>query len=126
MTDYISCARCGKIHPKGYTCNVGKRRKYYRYDYAEAKLRNTHKWHKKSEDIRERSKYLCAVCFDEGKYNYKDLEVHHITKLKVEPSLLLEDSNLICLCREHHRLADAGMIDEDYLRELARRRDEES
>ncbi|AIF54375.1 hypothetical protein LDB25A_051 [Lactobacillus phage Ld25A] len=126
MTDYISCARCGRIHAKGYVCKVGKRRKHYRYDYAEAKLRNTYKWHKKSEEIRERSKYLCSVCLDEGKYNYRNLEVHHITKLRVEPSLLLVDSNLICLCREHHRLADAGMIDDDYLRELARRRDEES
>lgn len=124
--DYMSCSRCGKIHPKGYKCQVGQRRKHYRYDYAEAKLRNTYKWHTKSREIRERSKYLCAVCLDNGIYNYRNLEVHHIEKIRVEPSLLLVDSNLICLCREHHRLADAGMIDKDYLRELAKRRDEET
>ena len=76
----------------------------------------------KREEIKKASKWLCAVCFEEGVYNYNSLEVHHITKLKDNLDGLLDDYNLICLCKHHHELADAGKIDADYLRELAKKR----
>lgn len=118
---YKACSRCGKIHKIGYKCNHNRPK--YQYDYEEAKLRNTDKWHKKAQEIKERSKYLCAECLRHNIYNYKDLETHHIDKLKDRPDRLLDDSNLICLCRYHHRMADAGMIAKEILFKMAEERD---
>lgn len=117
-----SCSRCGRIHDANYICREGIERNANKYDYEEAKLRNTYKWHTKSQFVRADSNYLCAVCLDKGIYNYNNLEVHHIIKLKQDTDKLLDDYNLICLCSNCHKLADAGMIDRDYLLELARRR----
>ena len=119
---YYSCSRCGKIHPKGYVCKVGVRKKRYRYTYEESKLRSKGVWTEKSKQIREDANYLCEVCKDKGIYNYRDVSVHHIEKLRDRPDLLIEDTNLICLCKDCHRMADAGMIDKEYLKKLARKR----
>lgn len=90
----------------------------------EQALRRRTSWTNKSRDIRERSKYLCAVCLDQGIARADDdIEVHHITKLKDDPSGLLRDDNLVCLCTYHHKQADKGELDIDYLRELAKKRD---
>lgn len=121
---YKSCSKCGKIHDTNYKCSIDKRYSKYKYDYEEAKLRNTYAWHTKAEQIKRDSKYLCSICFSEGIYNYNDLEVHHIIKLKEDKSKLLDNYNLICLCRNHHKLADAGMIDINLLKRLAKEREE--
>lgn len=118
---YKSCSKCGRIHDTKYKCKVGNEYKA-RYDYEEAKLRNTNEWHQKAEQIKKDSNYLCSVCFEEGTYNYNELETHHIEKLKQRPDLLLEDTNLICLCRRHHKLADSQMIDKEYLKQLVAKR----
>lgn len=90
----------------------------------EQALRRRASWTNKSRDIRERSLYLCAVCQDRGEARADDdIEVHHITKLKEDPSGLLRDENLICLCVFHHKQADRGELSADYLRELAKKRD---
>lgn len=112
---YKSCSRCGKIHPENFTCTKGK-------VYAggeERKLRNKYAWTQKSKEIREKANYLCEVCRDEGVYTYENLEVHHIEKLKDNSGGLLNNNNLVCLCVMHHKLADSGEIDADYLRKLA-------
>jgi 5-methylcytosine-specific restriction endonuclease McrA len=114
-----ACAVCGKIHSADIKCW----RKDARID-REHKLRQTNKWHTKSLEIRERSHWLCAVCLDKGIINHESLEVHHIEKLRDNPDGLLDDANLICLCTTHHKLADEGKIDVDYLRMLAQMRDE--
>ena len=117
-----SCSRCGKLHKYGYICNEGKKINYSKYTYKEASLRNTYSWHTKAQDIKARSNYLCA----ENKiYNYNNLEVHHITKIKEDADLLLEDNNLICLCKNCHILADAGIIKKEYLQELVQKRESE-
>lgn len=116
---YKSCSRCGKIHAYNYNCTVGKTYK----GGAERKERSRYAWTKKSEEIRERANYLCEVCRDKGAYTYKDLEVHHITKVREDKGLLLDNYNLICLCVKHHKMADRGEIDSDYLSELARKRE---
>lgn len=113
-----SCSRCGRIHPATYACHIGLP------ITGEMKLRNTYKWRKKREEIKQESKYLCAVCEQEGRYTYENIEVHHITKLKDDAKGLLDNYNLIPLCVTHHKLADEGKIDAEYLRELARRREE--
>jgi len=125
---YKACSRCGKIHDSKYTCIVGKQKyDYSRYaEYEERKARNTAAWANKSKDIRTKANYLCEVCRDRGIYNYENIEVHHITKLRDDINGLLDDNNLICLCQAHHKQADKGMIDADYLRQLARKREEKS
>lgn len=114
-----ACCRCGKVHEASYKClaQVLPRTK-------EQTLRNKHKWRVKSEEVRERSFHLCEVCIDRGDLSIKPVEVHHISKLRDEPGKLLDDSNLITLCVEHHKQADRGEIKADYLRELAKKRDE--
>ena len=111
-----SCSRCGKIHDMNHRCNVGRLKGELT---DEAKLRNLNAWHKKAEEIKEKAKYLCEVCKEQGIYTYNNLEIHHITKLRDNKDLLLDDYNLICLCVEHHKLADRGKIDKEYLFKLA-------
>ena len=120
-----SCSKCGKLHEYGYICKAGILPNYKRYNnYAEAKLRNTYEWHAKAQQIKADSKYLCAICFEKGIYNYNNLEIHHITKLKEDSAGLLDNYNLICLCRNCHILADAGIIKKEHLQELARKRED--
>lgn len=119
---FYACSRCGKIHPKGYVCKVEK--KHYKYSYKESRMRSKSAWTEKSKQIREDANYLCEACKDKGIYNYRNLEVHHILKLRDRPDLLLDNYNLICLCKDCHRLADAGIVSVDYLQELAKRREE--
>lgn len=119
MARLKACSVCGKIHSSDIRCTRADERAD-----QEHRLRQKNKWKEKSKDIRERSLWLCAVCRDEGIINHESLEVHHIKKLRDYPEGLTEDENLICLCTEHHKLADAGEIDEEYLRRLAQARDD--
>ena len=118
---YKACSRCGKIHDTRFKCNAGR----VYTGGQERKLRSSYAWTKKSEEIRQKANYLCEACRDKGIYVYDNLEVHHIEKLKEQPNLLLDDYNLVCLCQECHTKADDGLIDADYLRELARHREGE-
>lgn len=113
-----SCSKCGKIHSTKYKCTVGK--KYFGGD--ERKLRNKSVWARKSQEIRAKADYLCEVCRDQGIYTYNNLEVHHIVKIKDDPDMYLDDLNLICLCQNHHKKAEKGMMN-DYLRKLAEKRE---
>lgn len=116
---YKTCSRCGKIHSYNYKCYKGKIYKHNEID----KLRSSTKWTNKSIEIREASNYLCSVCLDEGIINYDNIEVHHIIKLQDDKDLLLENDNLICLCKYHHKQADEGKLDKDYLINLVKLRD---
>lgn len=113
----VSCSKCGKIHPRGYKCG---KRTYNKHDND--KLRSKYAWTQKAKQIKDDAKGLCEVCTALGRYTYDNLEVHHITKLRDNPDGLLEDDNLICLCVDHHKQADKGVISADYLRDLARKR----
>ena len=115
---YKSCSRCGKIHDTRFKCysNISQNRQ-------ERKLRSQYAWTKKSEEIRERANHLCEVCKDRGAITYENIEVHHIVKVKDDSSKLLDDYNLICLCQEHHKQADKGQIDVDYLHDLVKKRE---
>lgn len=115
-----ACSKCGRVHDKEYKCKSGGLPRT-----NEQALRNLNKWHKKSEEIRDRSFNLCAICQDIGAINYLNIEVHHIIKLRDDPNGLLEDDNLIALCSYHHKLADKGTYDIDYLRSLAKKRDKD-
>lgn len=116
---YKSCSKCGKIHNSNYKCNM---RLFIGGD--ERRLRSQYVWTKKSKEIRHKAQHLCEVCRDRGVYTYRDIEVHHIEKIKDNKSKFLDDENLICLCKEHHKQADQGEIDSNYLIELARKREQ--
>lgn len=115
-----SCSRCGKLHPHGYVCTKGKQFR----GGDERKLRQKAICKAKMAEIKERANGLCEVCRDNGRFVYEGLEVHHIEKLKDRPDLYIDDENLICLCTTCHKKADSGELDKDYLRQLARQRDE--
>ena len=119
MARLKACSICGKIHSTAIKC----KRPIERADAQAHSLRQKNKWHRKSLEIRERSHWLCAVCRAQGTFNHESVEVHHIKKLKDNPDSLLDDENLICLCIPHHKMADDGLIEPEYLRELARKRD---
>ena len=114
--DLKSCSKCGKIHPRGYNCNVG--RIYTKTD--ESRLRSKYAWTKKAQQIKNDAMGLCEVCKALGVYTYDGLEVHHITKLRDDPNGLLDDDNLIALCVYHHKQADDGELGADYLRGLVK------
>jgi 5-methylcytosine-specific restriction endonuclease McrA len=86
-------------------------------------FRRTQDWTNKSIEIREDSKYLCSVCLDNNIYNYNRLEVHHIIPLEEDVDKGLDNLNLICLCNMHHREAEEGKIDKEYLFRLAEERE---
>ena len=116
-----ACSRCGRTHKAG-ECPVKieyKARKYDRSQNDAYQFRQRAKWRKKSKQVREDAQYLCEVCRDKKKLVYEGLSVHHITPLSEDTSIGYEDTNLICLCPTCHELAEAGMIDRDYLRRLA-------
>lgn len=124
---YKSCSRCGKIHDINYVCTKNKPKinwSKYNKNNEEYKLRNTYQWHSKAEEIKKRALYLCEVCKDKGIYNYNNLEIHHIVKLRNDSSKLLDNYNLVCLCVYHHKLADKNKIDKDYLLRLAKLRED--
>ena len=116
--DLKSCSKCGRIHPRGFKCSKGR---VYQ-STEERKARSSSAWTRKAKQIKEDSMGLCEVCKAEGVFNYEGLEVHHIEKIKDNPSGLLEDDNLITLCVYHHKMADNGELDPDYLRQLAKER----
>ena len=118
---FKACSKCGKIHDASSICPYVKR------EYtggAERKLRSKYSWTQKSKQIREQSNHLCEVCKDKGVYTYQNIEVHHIVKVRDDETLLLDNYNLICLCQECHEKADKGLIDKEYLKRLARQREE--
>lgn len=117
--DLVACKYCGGLHKRGSKCPFYRPKRKYNRE-GNDKLRSSYAWTKKAKQIKDDANYLCEVCRDKGKYTHEDLEVHHITKLREDASGLLEDSNLICLCQRHHRQADDGELDADYLRKLVK------
>ena len=117
-----ACSRCGQVHDDSSVCHHGQHRKFNKTD--ETKLRSRYSWKQKRAEIRDRAFELCEVCMDEGDYSKKDLEVHHIVKLKDDPSGFLENENLISLCVKHHKMADDGELSVEYLTSLALEREE--
>lgn len=117
---FMVCPKCGKIHRKGFICKENQR--LYQGG-KERKLRSSWKWTEKSKEIRDSAHYLCEACKAEGRLTYDGVEVHHIIKVRDDESLLLDNYNLVCLCTAHHKQADNGQIDIDYLKQLARQRE---
>lgn len=123
MARLKSCVYCGRIHSTDIVCARKPVKRTYKSNAGD--LRNTYRWRKKREDIRQRDNYLCQVCIrgdyfnPEGRYKVKDIQVHHITPYKKNIELFYDDDNLICLCKFHHEKAEVGNISKGYLKDIA-------
>ena len=116
-----------KVVSEDHICPHRKPRNYKKDSKAD-KFRKSKAWINKSIEIREKSKYLCSVCMENkyhtiNTYNYDKLEVHHIVSINEDYDKRLENSNLICLCNFHHKMAEKGDIPREELLELAEKRD---
>lgn len=111
-----SCKYCMRIHDSKYDC--GKKPKRKKEGNEKDKFRWSRKWREKRNIIVERDNHLCLICKTNGRYNYSNLEVHHITSLEEDFDRRLDDDNLITLCEEHHELAESGEISKEYLYKL--------
>ena len=118
---YKACSKCGKIHEYNKKCYIGDG--FKRKKTNASKFRATTEWTNKSIEIREASKYLCSICLENNIYNYDKLEVHHIEPLWQNFERRLDNYNLICLCSTHHKEAEEGKIDREYLFKLAEKRE---
>ena len=104
----VSCSRCGRIHPRGQ-CPVKKEpthRNGPRTRTDIQRFRSTAAWQRKATEVKERDKYLCRLCLDEGYINNKNLSVHHIIPIAEDEDKRLDDDNLITLCEHHHQLVE--------------------
>ena len=116
----VSCSYCGLVHERGYKCNKALRTKRIKEANYITRFRSSRLWKKKRDEIKKRDKFLCQVClldkyFTERRYNFENLEVHHIIPLCKNFELRMENSNLITICSFHHKLAENGNIPMDEL-----------
>ncbi len=119
-----ACKYCGGIHSKNTVCS---KKPVHNRESKEDHFRNTTAWRKKREEIKKRDRYLCQACLNNLRGTTKrlttdDLSVHHIQPLKTNFELRLDDDNLITLCLEHHKEAEAGKIKRTYLNRLVLRK----
>ena len=117
MKKLKTCIYCGKIHPSGYKCEKKPKRKKTGGREAEW-IRNTYRWQKTREKIKDRDYYLCAYCLAHGKITYSELEVHHIVPIEERPDLAYEEDNLITLCEKDHEAAEKGKISRQELMDI--------
>ena len=101
---YKTCTWCGGIHP--FSSNRCQKNSGFipnpRKDVGH-KFRQTKEYRKLAKAFKKDSKYLCAVCLNEGTVNSKNVEVHHIEAIKHKPELAYDYDNLVCLCSLHHK-----------------------
>lgn len=118
-----TCTYCHKIHESKKKCTAKKgyyREKNSRYekDKDYIKFIKSKKWHEKSQQIKLLDSYCCLMCKSLGLISPKYLEVHHIVKFRNDASLGLDNSNLITLCANHHKMADSNKIASSELHSL--------
>ncbi|WP_294173962.1 HNH endonuclease [uncultured Clostridium sp.] len=128
MARLKSCGYCGKIHSTDIVCpkKPVRNNKYS----SKGDLRNTYRWRKKREDIKDRDNHVCQVCIRKdyfnptGQYEFEKLQVHHIEPYKDNEELFYDEDNLITLCIYHHERAEEGSISKQYLKKIARKNNE--
>ena len=118
----ISCARCGRIHPRGQCPKAPEpKTRHYNPDARTdaQRFRSTKAWQLKAEEIKYRDKHLCRLCLFNGTINYKELSVHHITPIVEAKDKRLDNDNLITLCKDCHGKVEGDDQYTDLLRRLA-------
>ena len=115
------CSKCGKIIQYGKArCEVceakhqaniknynDKAKKEYYKKYNSEKRENqdfynSKSWNLTRQQINNRDRGLCRLCYSEGKITYSDC-IHHIEEVKENIELRCDDNNLISLCNRCHR-----------------------
>lgn len=123
-----SCKYCGGIHDRKFQCPSKPKRTNYKVTYID-KFRWTKAWQRKRKQINDRDKHLCQVCLRElyntqSKYNFHNIEVHHIDSIADAWDRRLDDENCICLCKQHHEMAESGEIPKELLFKIAEDQEE--
>ena len=115
-----SCKYCGRIHATKFDCGMKPTRD--KPSTNANKFRWSRRWRAKRNQIVERDNSLCLLCRENKVYTYNDLEVHHIVKIEEDYDKRLDDENLATTCVTHHKQADSGEINKEYLRGILSRR----
>lgn len=118
-----TCTYCRKIHGNEIKCTAKKgyyREKNSRYEKDKDYLKfiKSKQWFNKSQEIKRLDCYHCLVCQSLDLISPVYLEVHHIIKVRNDASLKLDNSNLITLCVNHHKMADSKKISANELHRL--------
>lgn len=121
ITVLKSCSYCGGIHKRGQRC-PSKPVPTKNATYID-RFRWSRAWKNKRAHIVDRDKHLCQICLrnlynTQKRYNFTDIEVHHIEPIADAWDKRLEDDNLIALCRYHHELAEMGEIPMEELKNI--------
>ncbi len=110
----ILCKHCMKIHDREYECDAKKKHRRMKQQARRNDSRykvyndcyNTTKWKKVREQVLKEANYMCEVCKEFGKFNYTDIQVHHVEKVKDNVDRMYDIDNLIVVCREHHNIIE--------------------
>ncbi len=111
----ILCKHCLKVHEREYDCHAktNHKRKYkIEYNKQYDKCYNSRKWKRVRTEVLKDNDYCCEVCKQLGIVNYTDIQVHHITKIIDNDELMFDKSNLLVVCREHHRQIEGMNLNE--------------
>lgn len=120
----VSCRYCSLLHQRGERCPARPSNSGLKKGNTIDSFHWSSIWKRTARAIKQRDKYLCQICLTKQyntlyQYNYKLLEVHHITALKNDYNKRLDRSNLITLCKYHHIMADDGTIPKNKLFAIA-------
>lgn len=105
MGRLIACSSCGRVHQRGYVCEIKRKRKT---DYQNARedtgIYYSNRWRIIRGQVLEQYHHMCLYSFYvEGKI-IKATDVHHIVEILDDDSLAYDEDNLIPLSKEKHRL----------------------
>lgn len=108
MARLIACSACGRVHQRGDVCEPKKKRateyERKRRTRNDVGIYKSSLWDKARANILEQYHHICLYSFyKEGKI-IKATDVHHIIELNDNSSLAYDESNLISLSKEKHRL----------------------
>lgn len=105
MSRLIACSMCGRIHQRGYVCEIKRKRNYeYKKDREDTVIYKSRSWEKARADILEQYHHMCLYSFYVERKIIKATDVHHIVEILDDDSLAYDEDNLIPLSKEKHRL----------------------
>lgn len=105
MSRLIACSSCGRIHQRGYVCEIKRKRKTdYQNAREDTEIYYSNRWRTIRGQVLEEYNHICLYSFYVEKKIIKATDVHHIIELSDNSSLAYEEDNLISLSKEKHKL----------------------
>lgn len=105
MSKLYACSVCGRIHQRGYVCEIKRKRKT---DYQNARedtgIYYSNRWRTIRGQVLEQYHHICLYSFYVENEIVLATDVHHIIELNDNSSLAFDEDNLISLSKEKHRL----------------------